>query len=583
MAIPEQLIDQIQEKTDIVEVISRYVPLKKLGRNYKAPCPFHNEKTPSFIVSPDKQIYHCFGCGAGGNVFSFLMKHENLQFPEVIEMLAEKCGVALPKNIGGKSADNVLANQLYKINDLACQFFQSSLANNRIAKEYIQSRGVGEETLKKFKIGFAPNSWDAISIFFKKHSIDQAMLEKAGLVVANDKGGHYDRFRNRLIFPIIDLKDRVIGFGARVLDSSLPKYLNSPETPIYSKGRNLYGLNFSKEDIKKSGHFLVVEGYLDFIVPYQAGIKNIIATLGTALTTDQIKLLKRFANTAVMIYDPDEAGEAASLRNLDLFITEDVNVYIAELPEGLDPDSYIRKFGLDDFLKLKKSSKNIFDYKLGKLTNRFNINTAHGKMSIAAEMLPTIARINNAVLKSTLIKKLAEKLGVDEESIRSELKKVKGDYSVRRFVATVTEVKKHSTSAEIIMLALMLEGSRIIGRIADALSPDEFKNSSIRDVVNAIFDLHKENKEVTPSRLINHFSESAEAATLITEAVGISEIIGDKEKALSDCIARMKKDNLKERMTMIQDAIRIAHTQKNDDRVKELVAQYNELIKIGKA
>ncbi len=583
MAIPDTLIDQIQEKTDIVEVISHYVPLKKLGRNYKAPCPFHNEKTPSFIVSPDKQIYHCFGCGAGGNVFSFLMRHENLQFPEVIEMLAEKCGVALPKNIGGRGADNVLANQLYKINDLACHFFQGSLDSNKIAKDYILSRGAGEETLKKFKIGFAPNSWDALLNFFKKQSIDQAMLEKAGLVVANDKGDHYDRFRNRLVFPIIDLKDRVIGFGARVLDSSLPKYLNSPETPIYSKGRNLYGLNFSKEDIKKSGHFLVVEGYLDFIIPYQAGIKNILATLGTALTIDQIKLLKRFANTAVMVYDPDEAGEAASLRNLDLFISEDVNVYIAELPEGFDPDSYIRKFGVDDFLKLKKSSKNIFDYKLGKLTDRFNINTTHGKMAIAAQMLPTIARINNAVLKSTLIRKLSERLAVDEESIKSELRKVKGGISDRRYVTTVTEVKKHSSSAEIMMLALMLEGRNIIDRVAQALSPDEFKNSSIRDVVNAIFDLHKENKEITPSRLINHLSESAEAAALITEAVGISEIIGDKEKALNDCIAKIKRDNLKERMTMIQDAIRIAHNQKNDDRVKELVSEYNELVKINKA
>ncbi|MFA6321338.1 MAG: DNA primase [Candidatus Omnitrophota bacterium] len=582
MAIPDQLIDQIQEKTDIVEVISKYVPLKKLGRNYKAPCPFHNEKTPSFIVSPDKQIYHCFGCGAGGNVFSFLMKYENLQFPEVIEMLAEKCGVVLPKS--GNKSDNSLANQLYKINDLACQFFQTSLTNNGAAKEYIRSRGVGDETLKKFKIGFAPNSWDALINFFRAKSVTPAMLAQAGLVVANDKGGHYDRFRNRLVFPIIDLKDRVIGFGARVLDSSLPKYLNSPETPIYSKGRNLYGLSFSKDDIKKSGHFMVVEGYLDFIVPYQAGVKNVIATLGTALTVDQIKLLKRFANTAIMLYDPDEAGEAASLRNLDLFISEDVNVYIAELPEGYDPDSYIRKFGMDEFLLLKKSSKNLFDYKLGKLMNRFNINTTHGKMNIASEMLPTIARINNAVLKDTLIKKLAERLSVDEEAIKSELKKVKTDYTEKRYVETVVvQTKKHSSGAEILALALMMEGSRAVEKIAQSLSPDEFKDSSIRDVVSAVFDFYKANKEITAPRLINHFSESPGAAALITEAVGVAEIIGDKEKALNDCIAKIKKDNLEERKSLIQDAIKAAHSQKNDSRVMELVTEYNELIKMGKA
>ncbi|MDD3905904.1 MAG: DNA primase [Candidatus Omnitrophica bacterium] len=585
MAIPDTLIDQIQEKTDIVEVISRYLPLKKFGRNYKAPCPFHNEKTPSFIVSPDKQIYHCFGCGAGGNVFSFLMKHESLQFPEVIEMLAKDCGVVLPKSSFARGADSVLADKLYNINELACRFFQAGLGGNKTAGDYIRSRGVSFEALKKFKIGFAPDSWDALITFFKKNSIEPALLEKAGLVVANDKGGHYDRFRNRLIFPIIDLKGRVVGFGARVLDSSLPKYLNSPETPIYSKGRNLYGLNFSKDDIKKSGHFLVVEGYLDFIVPYQAGITNIIATLGTALTADQIKLLKRFAGTAVMVYDPDEAGEAASLRNLDLFISEDVSVYIAELPAGFDPDSYIRKFGVDEFLKLKKSSKNLFDYKLSKLSNRYNINTPHGKMGIAAEMLPTIARINNAVLKATLIKKLADCLAVDEESIKTELKKVKGDYSERRHVAALPEARQKAPaqSAEITILAMLMEGGSFIEKIKQALSPDEFRNSSIRDIVSAAFKFNEENKEVTPSRLINHFSLSPDAATLITEAVSVSETIGDKDRALVDCIAKMKSDSVKERKAMIQDAIRIAHSQKDDNKVKELVAEYNELVKAKKA
>lgn len=576
--IPQEIIDQILDRLDIVETISEYIQLKKNGRNFKACCPFHNEKTPSFVVSPDKQIYHCFGCGAGGNVFSFLMRYENLQFPEAVEMLAEKCGVVLPHSSSGKGADNALAEELYKINDMACQFFQASLAVNRAAGEYIRSRGAGEDVLKKFRIGFAPDSWESLINFFRKKSVAPEMLEKAGLVVANEKGGRYDRFRNRLVFPIMDLKDRVIGFGARVLDATLPKYLNSPETPIYSKGRNLYGLNFSKEDIKKAGHFLVVEGYLDFIVPYQAGVRNIIATLGTALTVGQIKILKRFANTAVMVYDPDEAGEAASMRNLDLFISEDVNVYIAELPDGYDPDSYIRKFGTEEFLKLKKSSKNLFDYKLGKLAGRFNIDTTHGKMNIASEMLPTIARINNAVLKSTLVKKLSERLSVDEESIKAELKKVKGDYGQRRYVAAVVEAKKDPTSAEIMLLALMMEGPAAIDRITKLILPEEFKDTSIREVVNAIIALHKENREATPSRLVNHLSESQTAAALITEAAGLSEIITDKEKALNDCVARIKRDNIKDRMAVIQEAIRAAHSRKDETKVNELVAEYSELV-----
>ena len=386
MAIPDNLIEEIRNKTDIVEVISGYIGLKKVGRNYKTQCPFHNEKTPSFIVSPDKQIYHCFGCNAGGNVFSFVMKHENMEFPEVVEMLAKKAGVVLPRASGQRGeAANSFANQLYRINELACQFFQEHLIKNGAAKEYLVSRGIGDETIKKFKIGYAPDSWEALISFFKSKNVPSGILEKAGLAIANDKGSHYDRFRNRVIFPIMDVRDKIIGFGARVLDASLPKYINSPETPIYSKGKNLYGLNFSKESIKKEGYALVVEGYLDFIIPYQAGVQNIIATLGTALTTDQLKLLKRFSNTVIMVYDPDEAGEAASLRNLDLFISEDVNVYIAELTDGLDPDGYIRKFGTEDFLKLVKSSKNLFDYKIDKLTKHFNINTTTGKARIAAE------------------------------------------------------------------------------------------------------------------------------------------------------------------------------------------------------
>ncbi len=579
MAIPENIIDQVQARTDIVEVISRYIPLNKAGRNYKAPCPFHNEKTPSFIVSPDKQIYHCFGCGAGGNVFSFLMKYENLEFPEVVEMLAEKAGVRLPRLSGQKKELTSLANQLYTINESAALFFQESLSRSHTAKDYLASRGIGDEAAKRLKIGFAPDSWDGILNFFRKKGIEAAALGKAGLAISNEKGGHYDRFRKRLIFPICDLKERILGFGGRVLDSSLPKYMNSPETYIYSKGRNLYGLNFSKDAIKKEGHALIVEGYLDFIIPYQAGVKNIVASLGTALTIDQVKLLKRFANTVIMVYDPDEAGEAASLRNMDLFISEGVNVYIAELPKGFDPDSYIRKFGTDDFIKLTRSSKNLFDYKLARLSSSSDIRTAHGKAAIASEMLPTISRIDNAVLRSNLIKKLAERLSVDEESIRTELKKVKPDYSARAYNISPVEAKRDPKSAEHMILAILLEGGSFLRRAKDALSPDEFRDSSIRDVVKAIFDLSKEEKNITAVKLMNHFENNEAASILISEASHISEIVADKEKVLTDCIARIKKDNVKDRLETLQGAIKAAHDSKDDNLVTRLVTEYTQLLK----
>ena len=583
MAIPDHLIDQIQEKTDIVEVISKYIPLKKTGRNYKSTCPFHNEKTPSFVVSPDKQIYHCFGCGAGGNVFSFVMRYENVQFPEAVESLAEKAGVVLPRQGSGKDASGSFANQLYRINELACQFFQTALADNSTANEYITSRGIGEEARRKFKIGYAPDAWESLLNFFKPKGVAADMLEKSGLAVANGKGGHYDRFRNRIIFPIMDLKDRILGFGARVMDSSLPKYINSPETVIYSKGKNLYGLSLSKDAIKKEGHALVVEGYLDFIVPYQAGVQNIIATLGTALTIDQIKLLKRFTNTVIMVYDPDEAGESASLRNLDLFITEDMNVYIAELSGGLDPDSYIRKNGAEEFLKIVKNSKNIFDYKLDKLKNRFDIRTTHGKVNIVSQMVPTIAKINNAVFKAELVKKLSEKLSVDEDAIRTELKKAKTNYSESRYVAAPIEAKKDPKLAEMMVLAILLAGEPFIRKVREGISAEEFKDTSIRDVVNAIFSLNKENGSINAARVINHMGAGDLTAALVSEAVSILEILTDKDRALADCIARIKKDNVKDRLFMLQDAIKIAHNQKDEEKVRKLVTEYNSLVKPDKA
>ncbi|MDP2929917.1 MAG: DNA primase [Candidatus Omnitrophota bacterium] len=579
MAIPENIIDQIQARSDIVEVISRYIPLQKAGRNFKAPCPFHNEKTPSFVVSPDKQIYHCFGCGAGGNVFSFLMKYENLEFPEVVGMLAEKAGIQLPRFGPEKRELTSLAAQLYKINEFAIQFFEECLPRSTAARDYLSSRGISEETIKKFRIGYSPDSWDGALNYLHKKNVPAAMVEKAGLAIARTEGGYYDRFRKRLIFPIFDLKDRALGFGARVLDSSLPKYMNSPETYIYSKGRNLYGLNYTRESIKKAGHALIVEGYLDFIIPYQAGVRNIVATLGTALTIDQVKLLKRFTGTVIMVYDPDEAGESASLRNMDLFISEGVNVYVAELPKGFDPDAYIRKFGTEDFVKLTKSSKNLFDYKMARLSSRFDIKSAHGKAAIAGEMLPTLSRIENAVLRSNLVKKLAEKLSVDEESIRTELKKVKPDYTTRVYNISPVEARKDSKSAERMILALLLEGESYIKKVRESLSPDEFKDSSVRDVVKGILDLSKEERFVSAVKLMNHFENNDAATALISESAHLSETLDNKDRVLLDCIAKIKKDNVKDVLGRLQDEIRSAHDSKDDTLVTKLVTQYTELLK----
>ena len=334
--IPENILDDILGRVNIVELISGYIPLKRAGRNFKANCPFHHEKTPSFMVSPDRQIYHCFGCGESGNAFKFLMLQERMAFPEAVEALAKKTGVILPEARKIDQGVSNLTAQLYRINELAAQFYQNKLdaPEGLSARDYLAKRGLDRDCIKAFNLGFAPEKWDGLLSYLRVKNITLAHLEKAGLVLAKDGGGYYDRFRNRIIFTIFDIKSRPIGFGARALPGqgeagkggSLPKYINSPETPVYVKGRNLYGLNLSKDAIRESDTAVIVEGYLDFLMPFQQGLKNIVASLGTALTLEQVRLLKRYASKAVMIYDPDAAGELATLRSLDIFLEEEMEV-----------------------------------------------------------------------------------------------------------------------------------------------------------------------------------------------------------------------------------------------------------------
>ncbi len=582
MPIPDQILDEIQNKVNIVEVISAYVPLKKAGRNYKGLCPFHHEKTPSFMVSQDKQIYHCFGCGAGGNAFSFLMRQERLEFPEAVRLLAEKAGIRLPSSSYGDKASSSLANKIYEVNELACSFYQANLAGDKDASGYLNSRGIGQEAVKSFRLGIAPKAWDGLLNFLKAKGVSLEIIEKAGLIIPSDRGGHYDRFRERVTFPIFDLRSRILGFGARVMDSSLPKYVNSPETVVYSKGQNLYGFNFSKEDIKKANYAIVVEGYMDFILPFQAGVRNIVATLGTALTGDQARLLKRFAKTCVIVYDPDEAGESASLRNLDIFIKEGLGVYIAALKKGYDPDSFVRNFGVEGFREVIKEAKNLFDYKLELLSQRFNPNDIHGKVEIAQEMLPTIAKIDNAILQSSLIKRLGQALSIDEDSLRVELKKVKTDYSHRPSKAQTprNEKGKETGKAEKMLLGMMLEDRDFIKRSIDIIKPEEFRDDAMREIIKVLFSYDPEAKMASvASSLLSHFKDNEDVCQIVLEAASLNEAISDSNKVFVDCVETIKKGNIRLQLAALQDAIRKAHASKDDKALKELLSKYNSLVK----
>lgn len=586
--IPENLLEDILSRVDIVEVIAGYIPLKRAGRNFRALCPFHHEKTPSFMVSPDRQIYHCFGCSKGGNAFNFLMEYERLEFPEAVEMLAKKAGVVLPQ-IQEQDAKAVsLTTQLYKINELTTGFYAAGLNSGagNTAKSYLLKRGIKEETLKSLKIGFAADKWDGLINHLRAKNISLSLLEKAGLVLTKEGGGYYDRFRQRIIFPILDIKSRVLGFGARVLpaspaggDDTSPKYINSPETPVYIKGRNLYGMHLAKDAIRESDLAVIVEGYLDFMVPYQEGMQNIVASLGTALTVEQARLLKRYTHNVVMVYDPDKAGELATLRTLDIFIEEGMNVRIVTLPEGFDPDLFVRKNGIDSFKAKVDQSQNLFDYKLKVLKSRYNAKEIEGKAKISSEMLSTINKFNNAVLKSEYVKRLSEELNVKEEALLQELGKIKPDRPYVDFNPPQGLKATNINLTEKLLVKLMLEEVDFINRVRETLEPADFQDERISRIVSIMFDLIEQGKVVEPHKLINHFG-AEDISQVICESTFLPEVSGgDKERILDDCIRRLKSERLKFRRQQLHDQIKTAQALGEEEKLNRLVQQFHELIK----
>jgi DNA primase len=581
--IPENILEEILSRVDIVEVISAYIPLKRAGRNFKACCPFHQEKTPSFMVSPDRQIYHCFGCGESGNAFKFLMRYERMEFPEAAGTLAKKAGVILPEEQKQSPQTISLLAQVFKANETSAAYYERNLQSleGSQAKDYLLRRGLTEQSIRLFKVGFAVDRWDSLITHLRSKGIPLSVLEKAGLVLSKEAGGYYDRFRNRIIFPIFDLKARVLGFGGRVLDSSLPKYVNSPETPVYIKGRNLYGLNWSKDYIRECDSAIVVEGYLDFIMPYQAGAKNIVASLGTALTLEQVRQLKRYTHNVVLVYDGDSAGEMATLRSLDIFIDEEMQVKVATLPKGFDPDSFVRKFGVEKFKGLVDQALNLFEYKLGVLRERFDHKDIEGKGRICQQMLESIGRLKSAVLKSEYLKKLSQELDIKEDALLEEAKKVK--ITVPFASQEIKERKKPLAinPTEKMLIRLMLEESSLIEQIRKDLEPADFQDERASRIVSVMFDLTQQGKTVEPRTLINHFGEEEISEVVCETILSEDTTLEKREKLMQDCIRRMKNDKLKVCQQNLHDQIKEAQHLGDEERLRQLMHEFHNLIKKG--
>ncbi|MBN1869473.1 MAG: DNA primase [Candidatus Omnitrophica bacterium] len=592
--IPDEIIAQVIDRCDIVEIISAYVPLKRAGRNFKGSCPFHHEKTPSFIVNPDKQIFHCFGCHVGGNVIGFIMKQDRLEFPEAVRLLAQKANVVIPEAKDNAQETNI-RQLIFKINVLAAEYFHQNLIHGKSqpakeARDYLKRRKIELKTVEKFQLGFALDQWDGLIEYLRDKKIHLGLMEKAGLILPRDKDrGYYDRFRNRIIFPIFDTQAHCRAFGARTLEpdrdpsKKTAKYLNSPETPVYVKGHHLYGFHLAKQAIGQEDFVVIVEGYMDCIMPHQDGVTNIVASCGTALTVEQIRLLHRYTKNVVMLFDMDLAGEMAMLRSLDILIEEGMNVKVATLEQGHDPDSFIRQYGVDSFRQKIHEAQGLFDYKLNILTKRYDVQAIESKARISGEMLQTIDKFGNAVLQSEYLKRLAQALTVPESALLTELKKVRQMTGEKknfgRVLAPMTAIVEQIRVVETDILKLLLEEESLIAATMREIAPSDFQDKRIREVISKIFDLFDQGKEISGANLINSF-EDQEMQHLIAQVMAKESIFsGDIKKIHSDYINRMKKDRVKMQMKELQSQISEAEQQGRQSEVDALLKKYNQLTK----
>jgi DNA primase len=577
----DDVINRIRDSVDIVDLVSGYVSLKKTGKNNVGLCPFHAEKTPSFNVNSDKQIFHCFGCGVGGDVFKFLELQEGLTFPDAVRYLAGKSGVLLPLEGSprkDKKNEDERANLLRVIAD-AATYFRMELEGpvGGPARAYLRKRGVSELLIKDQSLGFARPEWDGLIRHLKQMGHAPTLMEKAGLVVKRSGGeGFYDRFRGRIIFPICDLSGNVIAFGGRVMDDSLPKYLNSPETPLYSKSNVLYCLDRAKEAGRRQGYFVIVEGYLDALACHQYGAKNAVATLGTALTDGHLRLLKRFAQNLVLIFDPDAAGVKAVLRGLDLFIASGLKVNVVSLPDGDDPDTFLNNKGYEAFATCLKKSVKFMDFVLEHVVKGGQVTTIDEKVMKAGEMLDVIAKIPSGIERDYYLKKTAEALNLEEALLRQEIQKepkLTQNASSRDQKRTPLLIRR--PKVEETLLHLMLRDEEIAKSLMDQIRPQDFSDPVFRRAAERIFDVLKRENALDYRVLCREGDEELNA--LFSHYTLLETVYEDPQKHCRDCVEILKQQDPEKQMKRIVKALKEAEEQGNAEEHKRLLELQQQL------
>ncbi len=589
--IPETIVDEIRQRTDLVSLIGEYLTLEKRGKNMVGLCPFHSEKTPSFTVSPEKQLFHCFGCSASGNVFSFIMKMDNLTFTEAAHSLAKRAGIRIPERGTPPGKKDVLREQIYQLNHLAARFFAYYLKKNpagKDASQYLRERGIDQDASEVFMLGYAPRGWDNFTRFAGGKGYTPELMLQAGLVSAREGGGVYDRFRHRIIFPIFHVNGKVVGFGGRALDEGEkagPKYLNSPETPVFQKGAVLYGLHLAREQMRRDNTAVVVEGYTDVIAAHQAGLKNVVASQGTALTSAQGRLLRSQAETVIIAYDADSAGEAAAWRGLKILRDAGCMVRVAELPAGSDPDSLIREKGAAQFLKLIGNAAPLVEYQLFKLKERSGSAPDEGQLRYMAEALALLQLVTNLVERDFYLKKLAEEIGVSEEALRGELKKTtkKGNH-VNNLVLkdqtnNINQIRV--SAAEKLLLSLIIQNQETVYLTRDELTAEDFEHPVVRQIVEEIWKIESTGAAISGEGLIDHFSDP-QAHALIAAASTDPSLQNlpweTMERMAGDCVAKIKENMLERRRREVHEKLKAMEKQGLDEQARNLLREQLQMI-----
>lgn len=467
--IADDKVQEVRERASILDVVADYVNLRKAGANYQGLCPFHGEKTPSFNVNPGRGIFHCFGCGVGGNVISFIMKVEGLAFPDAVKFLAKRVGVVIeehPPTAAEKRREDE-RESLYRISELAMRFYRRVLLAEPAGepgRRYLERRGVDGPTSEAYRLGFAPDKWDALARHLEQKRVPLEAAEKLGLVRRRDTGGYYDLFRSRLLFTIADPYGRAVGFGGRVLDDTLPKYINSPESPIYHKSEILFGIDLAKQGMREQGAAIIVEGYFDHLALYQAGVRHVVATCGTALTGGHLKLLQRYAGKVYTLFDSDSAGKKATFRAMELLLEGGLPASVVELPAGEDPDSFLRKEGKESFAARLATSRPLFEYFFRDVIRSHDTGGVAGKVAVVEKLAPYLKKIGNPVERDLYLREIARVLGVNERTLA---KKIAGGAVAAADFATPPVKRRSGIGTEDLLLALMGKYPEVAGKVAE--------------------------------------------------------------------------------------------------------------------